>query len=302
MTLATARACGKVILLGEHFVVPHADSADAPAIALPLHSVSCEVSVEPGPRAFRADDVPPEVRVLVEKRMEAAVDAAASALAMELGSMSVRSRATLPISRGFGSSAAFSVALTRALAAFARWTGDLTRATHAVETVFHGAPSGLDTAVILAERAIRFHRGRLERYVANDAVSLVAVDSGPRDGASALIAKVRELRGRSRECWARMALRMTELVDRCEVALARSDARTVGEIASAAHGMLAELGLTQPSIEKVLADARDLGALGGKVSGAGAGGAVVLVTRTDDGERLAAAMRGRGHHVVAVTH
>ncbi len=35
--------------------------------------------------------------------------------------------------------------------------------THAVETVFHGAPSGLDT-VILAERAVRFHKGRLVRF------------------------------------------------------------------------------------------------------------------------------------------
>ena len=35
----------------------------------------------------------------------------------------------------------------------------------AVETVFHDAPSGLDPTVILAERAVRLHKGRLVRFV-----------------------------------------------------------------------------------------------------------------------------------------
>lgn len=298
-----AKACGKIILLGEHFVVPHVDGAEAPAIALPLRSVVCDVEVAfaAEPRCI-ADGVPSAIKAHVEAKMGEAVAAAQRALQIE-GALEVRSTATIPLSRGFGSSAAFSVALTRALDALAdaRTARDLGAVTHAVETVFHGAPSGLDTTVILAERAVRFHRGRLVRFVPHPEVSLVAVDSGPRDGAGELIARVKTLRSREPAVWARLAGRMTELVDRCEEALARGLADRVGEIATEAHAILAELGLSEPRVEQVLADATALGSLGGKVSGAGAGGAVVLVARAGDGARLAGAMEARGHSIVAVS-
>ena len=306
---ARAKACGKIILLGEHFVVPHAGSDDAPAIALPLRSVSCEVEVTLAQEnRCIADGVAPQHRPAVEAKMGEAVRAASTALGIE-GPLHVRSRASVPFARGFGSSAAFSVALTRALDALdasdgrhdGRTARDLGAVTHAVETVFHGAPSGLDTTVILAERAVRFHRGRLVRFVPHPDVSLVAVDSGPRDGAAPLIARVKALRAREPAAWSRLAARMTVLVDRCEVALAEGHAARVGTIASEAHGILAELGLSEPRVEQVLADATALGALGGKVSGAGAGGAVVLVARAGDGARLAGALASRGHCIVAVS-
>lgn len=298
-----AKACGKIILLGEHFVVPHVDGAEAPAIALPLRSVGCEVEVTfaAEPRCI-AEGVPSSIKAHVEAKMGEAVLAAQRALQID-GALEVRSSATIPISRGFGSSAAFSVALTRALDALAddRAARDLGSVTHAVETVFHGAPSGLDTTVILAERAVRFHKGRLVRFVPHPEVSLVAVDSGPRDGAGALIARVKELRSQQPAAWARLAARMTDLVDHCEEALALGLAARVGKVATEAHAILAELGLSEPRVEQVLADATALGALGGKVSGAGAGGAVVLVARAGDGARLAGAMGARGHSIVAVS-
>lgn len=301
---ARAKACGKIILLGEHFVVPHAGSEDAPAIALPLRSVSCEVEVTLAPEpGCVAEGVAPERRSAIEAKMAEAVRAAATALAID-GPLHVRSRATVPLARGFGSSAAFSVALTRALDALAthdRSARDLGAVTHAVETIFHGAPSGLDTTVILAERAVRFHKGRLVRFVPHPEVALVAVDSGPRDSAAPIIARVKALRAREPAAWSRLAARMTHLVDACESALAQGHAARVGKIASDAHAILVELGLSEPRVESVLADADALGALGGKVSGAGAGGAVVLVARFGDGARLAGALASRGHSIVAVS-
>lgn len=303
---ARAKACGKIILLGEHFVVPHAGSDDAPAIALPLRSVACEVEVtlahEPG---CVAEGVAPHLRGAIEAKMGEAVHAAATALGID-GPLHARSRATVPFSRGFGSSAAFSVALTRALDALDtrahdRTARDLGAVAHAVETVFHGAPSGLDTTVILAERAVRFHKGRLVRFVPHPEIDLVAVDSGPRAGAAPIIARVKALRVREPAAWSRLAARMTGLVDACETALAHGHAARVGEIASDAHTILAELGLSEPRVETVLADAAALGALGGKISGAGAGGAVVLVARAGDGARLAGDLTSRGHSIVAVS-
>ena len=300
---ASAVACGKLILLGEHFVVPHEGSAAAPAIALPLRALSCEVHVSRSTTPGCHSDVADGQRSAVEERMGRALAAAAAALKIDATDVEVRSRATFPLSRGFGSSAAFSVALTRALDALASpdQTRDLGAATHAVESVFHGTPSGLDTAVILAERTVRFERGRIVRFLAAGGVDFVAVDSGPRSDASPIISAVKERRVQAPEVWSRMAAHVTELVDLCERALAAGSAADVGRYVDQAHRILADLGLSKPSIEKVLADGRAAGALGGKVSGAGAGGAVVLVAKSGDGERLGRAMTSAGHAVVAVS-
>jgi mevalonate kinase len=300
-----ATACGKVILLGEHFVVPQTESAGAPAIALPLRGLTCDVSVARSGRMICVAEGAPEYeRATIEEKMARAVSVAVEGLGIRDYAIEVRSRATFPGSRGFGSSAAFSVALTRALDAFVPKTPssrDLGIAAHAVESVFHGASSGLDTAVVLAERMIRFHHGRVVRPVPCKGVAIVVLDSGPRETAALLIEQVRELRARRPASWAQMATRVSGLVDRCERALGSGQAAVVGALVNEAHAMLADLGLTNPRIEKLLADARAVGALGGKVSGAGAGGAVILVTPARDGKRLARAMAFRGHTVVAVS-
>lgn len=292
-----ATACGKVIVLGEHFVVPHDDGAEAPALAIPLRGVSCSVEVTRGEMtACIAESCAPAAKAAIEEKMARAVAGAADALRIDARGLTVRSHATVPLARGFGSSAAFSVALARALGA-----SDVGGTAHAIETVFHGAPSGLDTSVIVAERPVRFQRGRLVRFVNSSGVDFVAVDSGPRDGAASLIAKIKELRTRERATWARLAARIGDLVDRCESALAAGHADTVGVVVNEAHGILAELGLSTPAVEKVLADGAANGALGGKVSGAGAGGAVLLVAPSGEGERLGRALGARGHSVVAVS-
>jgi mevalonate kinase len=303
-----ARACGKLILIGEHFVVPHAGTSHAPAIAFPLPSLSCEVEITRAGRAHCvAEGAFDGARAACEERMARAVEAAAAALRVDPRGFCVRSRATFPISRGFGSSAAFSVALTRALRALFHGArshdddGEIRDAAHAAEAVFHGTPSGLDTAVILAERGIRFHCSHGLRHVARANVDLVAIDSGPREGAATMIARVRAQRSRAPEKWSRLASRTTELVDLCERALAVGDAALVGNLLDAAHAILADLDLSHARIEQVLCDARSLGALGGKVSGAGAGGAVVVVARGGEGGRLAGMLRSRGHAVVGVT-
>jgi mevalonate kinase len=301
-----ARACGKVILLGEHFVVPHVGTSHTPAIAFPLPSLSCEVEISRASRASCvAEGAPDGARPGLEERMARAVQAAAAALLVDPRGLRVRSRATFPISRGFGSSAAFSVALSRALRAFAEsrpspHDAALQEAAHAAEAVFHGTPSGLDTAVILAERGIRFHHSHAPRHIPRANVDLVAIDSGPREGAATMITRVRELRSRDPETWSRLASRTTELVDLCERALAAGDAPLVGKLLDTAHAILADLNLSHARIEQILSDARAVGALGGKVSGAGAGGAVVLVARGGDGGRLAGMLRSRGHSIVGV--
>ena len=309
--ISKGRACGKFILLGEHFVISGEDGvAPVPALAFPLHGLWCEVRVEPKPHPhYKAKLAHTEDRETIENLMARATYAAASSLGLDISSqpLHVDSSANFPISRGFGSSAAFAVALVRALDAFrksitdrsADWS-ELQKATSAVEHIFHGRPSGVDAAVILAGRAIRFEKGAVVRELKNNAVDFVLVDSGHRDNCAALVKEVVAFRERNAPQWLRMATVLRQLAEDTEAALATGQAVIVAKAIDDTHGILAELSLSSPAIEAIIKDGISNGALAGKVSGAGGGGAVLLATAKGEGLRVAQALRDAGRTVVGV--
>lgn len=291
-------------MLGEHFVI-----SGAPALAFPLSDIWCEVKISPSEHAHYVAHVPgDEDRETIENFMPRATYAVIDALRMDPGSQSfkVESTSNFPVSRGLGSSASFAVALARAFDSYrkliinenADWD-ELVKATTAVEKVFHGSPSGVDAATILSNRPIRFEKGVVLRELTNNAIDIVVVDSGSRDNCSNLVKQVIGFRERNPEQWQGMAQAVIGLADTCEKALAAGDAVTVGKVVHESHAILSELGLSNSTIETIISEAVSRGALAGKISGAGGGGAVLLVAKKGEGRALAAVMGDAGWRVVA---
>lgn len=298
------KASGKFILLGEHFVIEK-----VPALVFPLHEVFTEVKVQPNHHPhYKANLVGDEDIEAVESMMARATYAAANSLRMDIASQPLKVESTMnfPVSRGFGSSASFAVALVRALDSYRRtlipdhadWN-ELVKATSAIEQIFHGRPSGADAAVILAGRPIRFENGAVLREVNNKAVDFVLVDSGGRENCAVLVRDVQDFRARDPKQWERMAEVMTGLVENCEKALG-GDANGVAQAVRTAQGILTELNLSNPEIDTLIERGRAHGALAGKVSGAGGGGAVVLVAERGKGAELARKLRDDGISVIGV--
>ena len=97
--MGRGHAPGKVILVGEHFVVH-----GAPAIALPLSARGIDVSVEQSPGQWSV----PEVAESHVRRLLVELGVAPQAVRLSMTS-------DLPIGAGLGGSAALAVALVRAL-------------------------------------------------------------------------------------------------------------------------------------------------------------------------------------------
>jgi mevalonate kinase len=211
----------------------------------------------------------------------------------------IRLRSELPIGRGFGSSAALCVALAEAALAAAgtpeaiRHRSLVWSIAHHAESYFHGSPSGIDTGLAALGGLLAFMPRPPELpetwRIVMPSLNLV-VGSLPRaEGAKALIAKIAQAASPAASPAELTLGQLGALAESATTLLSQAsyDPADLGALATEAEGLLAGLGLVDPGVAKLIELGRETGALGGKMSGAGGGGAFFLVYADED-----AALRG----------
>ena len=223
-------------------------------------------------------------------------------------------RSHIAIGLGFGSSAALCVAAERALAGARRTeppASAIWRGAHEREKVFHGTPSGADTG-LAAHPGVGFlswtgGEGGLPRYESlptselHLVVGAVARRGDTRAQVAAVARRLRAGDGTAKDALRRLGRCSREA--RSLLLQPRMPAPALGALADAAHRLLSGLGLADPRQDRLLQAGRAAGACGGKLSGAGCGGACYLVcgdaasaTRVLEAIRNQATVAG---HVVA---
>ena len=203
---------------------------------------------------------------------------------------------------GFGSSAALCVALSAAVAA---WRGEedqlrIWEWAHRGEKLFHGTPSGIDTGLALLGGLYSFRPNPPELPAAENlkgvALHLVVGAVPRRENAGALIGGLRDkmLGGDENtstilEGLGKLAERAGEILrGRRELSGEESAPEMLGELAREAQEYLSRLGLNTPELVRLLEQGTAQGALGGKLSGAGGGGAFFLIYPDPQSARRAA--------------
>lgn len=201
----------------------------------------------------------------------------------------------LPISSGFGSSAALCTGIARlavirksGTAAGAVDQHQVWRVAHELERFFHGTPSGIDTGLsaLGGAQLFRFSGGPGALPTAEaltPALPPLVIGALPRERSTReLVAGVRAAREQEPE-------RVDHLLQHLGV-VAEEAARTLQRDAAApgatpafadavatAQRLLTDLGVSTDRLDDVIAAGCDAGALAGKLSGAGGGGAYYLV-------------------------
>ncbi len=298
-----ARAPGKIILAGEHAVV-----YGRPALAVPVFGVQARAQVTHAAAwhltAPAVDLDAPLAALPGDHPLRRAVDLARQALP-GLPPARVRIASTIPVAAGLGSGAAVTVALLRALAAFAgRPLPDarVNALAYEVEKLHHGTPSGIDNTVITYARPIVYRRGQgWQPLVVARAVPLVIADTGQPAATRDMVAGVRAR-------WQAQCARYEALFDAiaqavaaAQAALAAGDLAALGQALRANHARLQDLGVSTPRLDALVQAAEAAGAYGAKLAGAGGGGNMLAVTRPEDQARVAAALRAAGAARVIVT-
>jgi mevalonate kinase len=194
---------------------------------------------------------------------------------------------TVPRALGFGSSSALCVATAGAFAAEGSSPEEIWSAAHRAEEFFHRHPSGIDTGLSLLGglRTFRPSPPELPKTSLLRGVPLhLVIGAVPRrKSTAALVGDLRSRLGSGDGDSSRLVEELGGIagraIDLIEVAGAgHSDAMPeLGDLLGAAHRALGRLGLGDPGIDRLIQAGVELGALGGKQSGAGAGGAFFLL-------------------------
>ncbi|WP_096395557.1 mevalonate kinase [Halorubrum trapanicum] len=308
--MTVCEAPGKVYLFGEHAVVygepavPAAIERRATVRAEPREDDHVRVEAEDlsldgftveyaGGTGDRPDvDVPTPLVEAAMGYVDAAVEQARDAADAPDAGFDITVESDIPLGAGLGSSAAVVVAgidaATRALGEPLDRRELAERAYQAEFEVQDGQASRADTFCSTMGGAVRVEGDDCEPIDAPNLPFVVGFDGGAGDTGE-LVAGVRALR-EEHEFAADTVESVGDLVRTGEGLLADADPESapepellagLGELMDFNHGLLAALGVSARSLDAMVWAARDAGAHGAKLTGAGGGGCIVALDESD---------------------
>lgn len=287
--MITCSAPGKIYLFGEHAVV-----YGEPAIA-------CAIELRTRVTAKRSDAISISSD-LGTTGMDFEIHPYVSAAIEKLGSKNVSINITsdLPVGSGLGSSAAVTVATLSAINIEFGLGYDneaLAGLGHEIEREVQGAASPTDTFVSTFGGVIEIlSRKRL------DLLDCSIVIGNTNKGASLkktakLVRQVAELRNEYPDMINPIIKTIGSFAKKGELLVSKKDHISVGRLMNVNHGLLDALGVGTMELSSLVYAARNAGAYGAKITGAGGGGCMFALTDSP-GEVASAIKRAGGQPII----
>jgi len=276
-----ATAPGKLILFGEHAVV-----YGRPAIAVPVTEVRGTANLQPAESGSGFRIIAPNLnRNFLLSDVEAN-DPLATIVQVTLKYLDqvdppdavLNVSSTIPLGRGLGSGAAISTAIVRALSQFFEKPlppAEVSNLVYEVEKLYHGTPSGIDNTVVAFAQPVYFIKGRpIQRMGVGQSFTIVIGDTGVVASTREVVADLRQRRDRDLERYEGYFDEIGVIARQAQVIIEQGapGLAALGKLMNENQELLEALGVSSPELERLVKAARQAGALGAKMSGAGWGG------------------------------
>lgn len=286
--VVVATAPAKAILFGEHAVV-----YGRPAVAVPVRELQARAEVRasaPGDGTFV---VAPDVglrEALLDLALESPLAATVWATLRRMRvvrppDVTITVTSSIPVARGLGSGAAVSAAVVRALAGYhnlALTSREVADLVYEVERLHHGTPSGIDNTVIAFGKPVFFVRDVVsEIFWVGRPFHLLIADTGIANPTKEVVDAVRQARQSDPDRMDGLFDEIGEIASAGRAAIETGRLAETGALMNRNQGLLQRVGVSCPEIDRLVAAARQAGAMGAKLSGAGRGGHVICLADLD---------------------
>lgn len=296
-SIGRGKAHGKIILLGEHSVV-----YKEPAIAIPFPVATITAIVKLGTNKTTIDcdfyhgllDDMPELLESLKETIRVCLHR----LKKENTPLDITIDSQIPAERGMGSSAAVSVAITRAIFHFFDeylTQDELLDIVACAEKIAHGNPSGLDALMTSSDTPYYYIKDEpfISLNLDVDAVLIVA-DTGETGQTKEAVQHIANLV--STDSSSKNNIKeLGRIVRQATYALENNEPNVLGSLMNKAHFLLNSLGVSNDTLNNLVNSALKEGALGAKLTGGGRGGCMIaLASSTKQAKEIALILENEG--------
>ena len=293
---STCSAPGKIYLFGEHAVV-YGKRAIASAINLRTTATVREANQTTIASLLGTTGIDYTVHPYISRCIES----------LNVPAVSIKIDSEIPVGSGLGSSAAAVIATLGALNAefdLGMTRTALAEAGHAIERDVQGAASPTDTFVSTMGGTIMITPGQSPPVSAK----LRLIDCDIVIGDTREFSSTKELVGNVGILHERYPAIMNPIFDTIECLselgvplIENGDYRAVGELMNINHGLLDAIGVGSAKLSRLVYAARDAGAWGAKITGAGGGGCIVALVRGAAADFVVQAIGDAGGHAITTS-
>ncbi len=281
----TTTAPGKIILFGEHAVV-----YGKPAIAVPVNHVQAQAMLEQTNSESGFRIVAPDLkRSYLLSEMDSSEPLAAivrdtlAYLNQPIPNACLTVSSTIPLGRGLGSGAAISTAIARVLTQYFDQqisSHQVSSLVFNIEKLYHGTPSGIDNSVVAFAQPVYFVKGQpIKMMDVAQSLTFVIGDTG-------IVSPTHKVVGDLRQRWQANPSPYEDhfndiavLVDQAWVGIEQGvlGIWELGTLMNKNQILLEKLEVSSPELGRLITAAREAGATGAKLSGAGWGGNMIAL-------------------------